>query len=274
MINKKNIKTDTSQLLAYIENNIGYIILNRPEALNALSDELTPALRRTISVYEEDNNVRVIAITGKGSSFCAGGDIKSMSQGGISKSNSIKKSVSELKLKQRTLTGAIYNSNKPTVAILSGVAAGAGLSLALSCDIRIASKQAFVTTGYGKIGLSGDYGISWLLVNIIGMAKTKELMFTSARVYASEALDLGIFNKVFSKESLEQESQKILKNIANGSPIANQAIKENIRLSAKLNFLELLDLEAENLIKTANTLDHKEGIRAFIEKREPNFTGS
>ena len=205
MIKKKSIKTNTSQLLAYIENNIGYICLNRPEARNALSDELTPALRKTVSIYENDNNVRVIAITGKGSSFCAGGDIKAMSQGGISKSSSITKLISELKIKQRTLTGAIYNSNKPTIAILPGPAAGAGLSLALSCDIRLASEKAFVTTGYGKMALSGDYGISWLLLNIVGMAKTKELMFTSARVYANEALELGIFNKVFNEVELEQE---------------------------------------------------------------------
>ena len=274
MINKKNIKTNTSQLLAYIENNIGYIILNRPEARNALSDELTPALRKTISIYEEDKTVRVIAITGKGPSFCAGGDIKSMSQGGISGSNSFEKSISELKLKQRALTGAIYNSKKPTVAILSGAAAGAGLSLALSCDIRIASDNAFITTGYGKIALSGDYGISWLLLNLVGMSKTKELMFTSARVYASEALKLGIFNKVFKAENLKEEAKKILLDIATGAPIANQAIKENIRLGSKLNFLELLDLEAENLIKTANTLDHKEGINAFLEKRNPKFLGN
>ena len=274
MINKKNIKTNTSQLLAYIENNIGYIILNRPEARNALSDELTPALRKTISIYEEDKTVRVITITGKGPSFCAGGDIKSMSQGGISGSNSFEKSISELKLKQRALTGAIYNSKKPTVAILSGAAAGAGLSLALSCDIRIASDNAFITTGYGKIALSGDYGISWLLLNLVGMSKTKELMFTSARVYASEALKLGIFNKVFKAENLKEEAKKILLDIATGAPIANQAIKENIRLGSKLNFLELLDLEAENLIKTANTLDHKEGINAFLEKRNPKFLGN
>ena len=242
--------------------------INRPTKLNAMNIDVAKEIISTFQQLDKDDSVKVIVLTGEGDkAFSAGADIEYMSK--------ISPDESEIYAKLgQEVTATVENVTKPTIAAVNGFALGGGCEVAMSCDIRIASDNAFITTGYGKIALSGDYGISWLLLNLVGMSKTKELMFTSARVYASEALKLGIFNKVFKAENLKEEAKKILLDIATGAPIANQAIKENIRLGSKLNFLELLDLEAENLIKTANTLDHKEGINAFLEKRNPKFLGN
>ena len=165
----EKIDTGTDQLLVEKENGVATIILNRPEARNALSTELTPALRRMIAQMGEDREVGALLITGAGSAFCSGGDIKGMGKG-EPQSQSAKDRVEDLRLRQKTLTGALVALRKPTIAALPGAAAGAGLAIALACDIRIAATSAFVTTGYVHVGLSGDYGIAALLTRAVGTA--------------------------------------------------------------------------------------------------------
>ena len=270
----REIATGTRQLLASIDQNIGVIILNRPEARNALSDELTPALRNIIKEFDSNEEVRSLLITGSGKAFCAGGDVKSMSTEGIGPKLTREEAIEDLQKKQLTLTGALYNFSKPSIAALPGPAAGAGLAIALACDMRYASNTAFVIAGYGRIALSGDYGISWLLSKTIGLSKAKELMFTNDKIDASEGLRIGLFNKIVEEKELYEATFNAAKNMARFSPLALSLMKKNLNNSNELNFIEALDKEAACLIDTARSNDHKEGIKAFVEKRKPKFTGN
>ncbi len=266
----EKIDTGTDQLLVEKEDGVATITLNRPQARNALSTELTPALRRMISQLAEDQDVGVLLITGAGSAFCAGGDIKGM--GNLeAEDRSIEDRVEDLRLRQRTLTGALVAVRKPTIAALPGPAAGAGLALALACDIRIAVASAFVTTGYIHVGLSGDYGIAALLTRTVGTARARELMFTGDRVNSERCEKLGIFNRVVTDGALRETAFEMALSIASGPRQALGFMKDNLEEALKHTFEESLDGEASRLIQSALNTDHREAVTAFIEKRRPNF---
>ena len=165
----------SDDVMLYSENeHVGVITLNRPEAMNSLNYPLYMAIEDCV----RESTARVLVITSNGRAFCAGGDVKSMSQGGIGPNLSREEAIVDLQEKQLTLTGALYNFTKPSIAALPGPAAGAGLSIALACDIRYVSSNAFAIAGYGRIALSGDYGITWLLSKTVGLSKAKELNLT------------------------------------------------------------------------------------------------
>ena len=272
------IETGTEELLCRLEDRVAIITLNRPKKKNALSDHLTPALRQTLLDLETKREVGCILITGSGDAFCAGGDIGGMG-GNASKDKEIserptaEERVRALIHKQETLTLRLADHAKPTIAALPGVAAGAGLCIALACDIRVACRSAFVTTAYRNIGFSGDYGGSWLLTQLIGPSKAKELFFTGRRVQSDEALALGIFNNVFEDASFENEALAKAKQIASGPPIAIAFMKEHINRAVTGDLRSNLAMEADRLIRCAATSDHKEAVKAFMEKRTPVFTG-
>ena len=272
------IETGTEELLCRLEDRVAIITLNRPKKKNALSDHLTPALRQTLLDLETKREVGCILITGSGDAFCAGGDIGGMG-GNASKDEEVserptaEERVRALIHKQETLTLRLADHAKPTIAALPGVAAGAGLCIALACDIRVACRSAFVTTAYRNIGFSGDYGGSWLLTQLVGPSKAKELFFTGRRVQSDEALALGIFNNVFEDASFENEALSMAKQIASGPPIAIAFMKEHINRAVTGDLRSNLAMEADRLIRCAATSDHKEAVKAFMEKRTPVFTG-
>ena len=272
------IETGTEELLCRLEDRVAIITLNRPQKKNALSDHLTPALRQTLLDLETKREVGCILITGSGDAFCAGGDIGGMG-GNASKDEEVserptaEERVRALIHKQETLTLRLADHAKPTIAALPGVAAGAGLCIALACDIRVACRSAFVTTAYRNIGFSGDYGGSWLLTQLVGPSKAKELFFTGRRVQSDEALALGIFNNVFEDASFENEALAMAKQIASGPPIAIAFMKEHINRAVTGDLRSNLAMEADRLIRCAATSDHKEAVKAFMEKRTPVFTG-
>ena len=272
------IETGTEELLCRLEDRVAIITLNRPKKKNALSDHLTPALRQTLLDLETKREVGCILITGSGDAFCAGGDIGGMG-GNASKDEEVserptaEERVRALIHKQETLTLRLADHAKPTIAALPGVAAGAGLCIALACDIRVACRSAFVTTAYRNIGFSGDYGGSWLLTRLVGPSKAKELFFTGRRVQSDEALALGIFNNVFEDASFENEALAMAKQIASGPPIAIAFMKEHINRAVTGDLRSNLAMEADRLIRCAATSDHKEAVKAFMEKRTPVFTG-
>jgi enoyl-CoA hydratase/carnithine racemase len=267
------VDTGTGELLCEIRDRVAVITLNRPDARNALSDHLTPALRRMIKQCGDDPNVGALLITGAGTAFCAGGDVKGMGSNSNKKEMTFEERVADLQTKQRTLTGALVALRKPTIAALPGPAAGAGMALALACDIRIASESAIMSTGYARIGLTGDYGIAWLLTRLVGTSRARELMFLSERIDARRCEMLGLVNRVVADAELRENAFALAKSLAEGPSIALARIKDNLDHAVSANFLDSMDHEAENMVRSARTTDHKEAVRAFIDKRKPVFVG-
>ena len=269
------IDTGTDELLCAIRDRVAIITLNRPEARNALSDDLTPAVRAQIRICGENPQVGALLFTGAGTAFCAGGDVKGMGARRARKKLEMShdEKVADLQERQRLLTGALVSVRKPTIAALPGPAVGAGLALAMACDIRIAAESAFVSTGYLRVGLSGDYGIAWLLTRLVGTARARELMFTGDKVDAARCEAIGLVNRVVPDAKLQQEAFALARSMAEGPTIALRYMKDNLDEALLFDFATARDHEAERLIRTTMTADHREAVQAFVEKRKPNFTG-
>lgn len=267
------IDTGTNELLCVVREGVALITLNRPEARNALSDKLTPALRTQIKERGEDPEVGAILITGAGTAFCSGGDVKGMGGRGPRGQMSFEERLADLRWRQANLTGALVAVRKPTIAALPGAAAGAGLALALACDIRIAARSAFVSTGYARIGLSGDYGIAWLMTRTVGPARARELMFTGERVDAERGERIGLFNRVVEDAKLQGEAFALAKSLAEGPRLALASMKDNLDDALHIDYATALHREAERLVRASRTADHKEAVQAFVEKRKPVFKG-
>ena len=269
----RRIDTGTDELLCEVRERVAIITLNRPEARNALSDRLSPALRAMIRHCAEDEAVGAVLLTAAGTTFCAGGDVKGMGDRSSKRSMSPAERIADLRERQRLLTGALVALRKPTVAALPGAAVGAGLAIALACDIRLAAESAFVATGYARIGLSGDYGIASLLTRLVGTGRARELMFTGERVDARRAEAIGIFNRVLPDAELQAEAFTLAHRLANGPAGALRLMKDNLDDALVIDFEAALDREAERLVEAAGTADHAEAVRAFVEKRAPVFSG-
>jgi enoyl-CoA hydratase/carnithine racemase len=268
-----DIDTGTTELLCSVRDGVALITLNRPEARNAMSDRLTPALRRMIKERGDDPAVGALLITGAGTAFCAGGDVKGMGDNSAKKDMSFEERVADLRSRQTLLTGALVAVRKPTIAALPGAAAGAGLAIALACDIRIAARSAFVSAGYARVGLSGDYGIAWLLTRAVGSIRARELMFTSERVDAERCERIGLVNRIVPDEKLQEEAFALAKSLADGPRVALRNMKDNLDEALHIDYATALDHEAERLVRSSRTEDHKEAVRAFVEKRKPVFMG-
>ncbi len=261
----KIIPTGTKQLMLTEDNDVITITLNNPQYKNALSEELTPYLRKILKKIKKQNSHKILVIKGKGDSFCSGGNIKKMNTDRkIVKKTKIEK-IDDLYHKQLELTHLISSLEIPTVAVITGPAAGAGLSLALSCDIRIGNNDAFFLSNYSKIGLTGDYGISWYLTNLLGASKAKELMFCNYRIYADEAYKMGILNFLFKKK-FENNLKNFLDNLLSQSHYALKLIKKNIEFAKNNNLRQTLKLEAKHLILSSNSKEHKLAVSNFKKK--------
>jgi enoyl-CoA hydratase/carnithine racemase len=273
------IETGTEELLCEVDAGVAMVTLNRPEKRNALSDRLTPALRETLLVVERDPGVRCVVLTGAGRAFCAGGDVSGMNAGGAASPSgdaprgSLEEAVRTLEHRQETLTLRLFELAKPTIAVLPGAAAGAGLSIALACDLRLAAESAILTTAFANIGLSGDYGASWLLTALVGTARARELFFTARRVSAQEALTLGLVNEVVADERLASRTAELARSIADGPPVALRYMKENLNRACRDDFRTCLAMEADRMVRCTRTEDHREAVQAFLAKRRPSFTG-
>ena len=181
--------------------------------------------------------------------------------------------VADLQERQRLLTGALISVRKPTLAALPGPAVGAGLALAMACDIRIAAQSAFVSTGYLRVGLSGDYGIAWLLTRLVGTSRARELMFTADKVDAARCEAIGLVNRVVPDDKLQAEAFALAKSMAEGPTLALRYMKDNLDEALLFDFSTARDHEAERLVRLTTTADHREAVQAFIDKRKPVFTG-
>jgi 2-(1,2-epoxy-1,2-dihydrophenyl)acetyl-CoA isomerase len=270
-----NIETGTTDLLATLENGIAVITLNRPEARNAMSGAMNAALQDTLANFEIDPAVKCIILTGAGKGFCAGGDVKGMAASGDGTvgDTTIDGAIHRQRLNQRATAGKLYKMPKPTIAALPGAAAGAGLSLALACDMRIMSSNAIMTTAFARVGFSGDYGGTYFMTQLIGAAKARQLYFLSERVTAAEALDLGLTNWVCEPEELMAKAMEIAGRIAAGPTVAYRYMKENLNRAIAGDVDDCMDLEATHHVHCGQTEDHRNATKAFVEKKEPVFNG-
>jgi 2-(1,2-epoxy-1,2-dihydrophenyl)acetyl-CoA isomerase len=270
-----SIDTGTQDLLASLDDGILTLTLNRPDARNAMTGPMNEALAAQLAKAELDRNVKCLVLTGAGKGFCAGGDVKGMAARGDGTvgDNTIDGAIHRQRVTQRATAGKLFSMPKPTIAALPGAAAGAGLSLALACDMRIMASTAIMTTAFARVGFSGDYGGTYFLTQLVGSAKARELYYLSDRVSAEEALRLGLTNWVCAPEELVAKTREIALRLANGPTVAYRYMKENLNRAMSGDVDDCLDLEATHHVHCGQTEDHREASKAFVEKREPVFKG-
>jgi 2-(1,2-epoxy-1,2-dihydrophenyl)acetyl-CoA isomerase len=269
------IKTGTNDLLASLDDHVLTLTMNRPDARNAMSGAMTSALAEQLAKAELDPAVKCIVLTGAGKGFCAGGDVKGMASRGDGTvgENTIDGAIHRQRINQRATAGKLFKMPKPTIAALPGAAAGAGLSLALACDLRIMASTAVLTTAFARVGFSGDYGGTYFLTQLVGSSKARELYYLSERVSADEALRLGLANWVCAPEELASKTREIAARLAKGPTVAFRYMKENLNRAMSGEVDDCLDLEATHHVHCGQTEDHREAAKAFVEKREPVFKG-
>ena len=268
--------TGTDDINTEVIDGVMRITLNRPERRNAMSDGMLQGLVASLCDAEVATDVGAVVVTGAGGAFCAGGDVKGMAEAGGEGGGSAVQYDARVHLQrgnQRDTAGKLYELPKPTIAALPGPAAGAGLSIALSCDLRYASPNAILTTAFARVGFSGDYGGTYFMSRLIGSAKARELYFLSEKVDMEEAERLGLVNGVFSEDSLQDEVMAIGRRLAQGPTVAYRYMKENLNRAVHGEMGECLDMEATHHIHCGQTRDHKEAAQAFVDKREPDFQG-
>ncbi len=228
-----------------------------------------------MAAAELDPTVKCIVLTGAGKGFCAGGDVKGMAAAGDGTvgNNTIDGAIHRQRINQRATAGRLFKMPKPTIAALPGAAAGAGLSLALACDLRIMAANAIMTTAFARVGFSGDYGGTYFMTQLIGAAKARELYFLSERVGADEALRLGLVNWICAPEELAAKTREIALRLACGPTVAYRYMKENLNRAMAGEVDDCLDLEVTHHVHCGQTEDHREATKAFVDKREPVFKG-
>jgi 2-(1,2-epoxy-1,2-dihydrophenyl)acetyl-CoA isomerase len=250
-----------------LESGAATVTLNRPEVYNALNDEITFELQDALKVVAKDDQVRVMILTGEGKAFCSGQDLKSSS------SQKNRSFLDSLHKRYNPIIRAMRNMPKPIVCRLNGVAAGAGCSIALACDIIVAAEEATLIEVFVNIGLVPDSGSSYFLPRLVGNAKAFELCAMGNKVKASDALQMGLVNKVVPMELLDKSVLEYATYFAGAPTKAIGLIKKMLQKSATSTLDEMLDYEAYCQEIAGRTDDHKEGVKAFAEKRKPNFTG-
>lgn len=269
------IDTGTPDLLAQLDAGVLTLTLNRPQARNAMTRAMNEALARELARAELDPEVRCVVLTGAGGAFCAGGDVKNMAASGDGTVGAltIDQAIHRQRVNQRETAGRLFKMPKPTLAVLPGPAAGAGLALALACDLRLMASTAIMTTAFARVGFSGDYGGSYFMTQLVGAAKARELYLLSERVPAEEALRLGLANWICAPEQLAERTRAIAGRLASGPTVAYRYMKENLNRAMAGEVDECLDLEATHHVHCGQTEDHREAAKAFVEKREPVFKG-
>ena len=281
MSDRREIDTGSPDLLAHVEGRIATLTMNRPARRNALSAGMLQGLAAALAEAELAPDVGCVVLTGAEGAFCAGGDVKGMSESHTRSDSdagerraTLDEAIHQQRLSQRETAGRLWKMPKPTIAMLPGPAAGAGLSLALACDFRVASADAILTTAFAKVGFAGDYGGTFFMTQLIGAAKTRELYFLSERLDAAEAERLGLVHRVVPAAELEKATFELAGRLARGPAVAYRYMKENINRAATGGDVdECLDLEATHHVHSGLTRDHKNAVQAFMEKRTPEFEG-
>lgn len=268
----------SEHLIESFENGIATLTMNRPEARNAMSGAMMDALHEAVPRLAGDRKVRTLVLTGAGGAFCAGGDVKGFAspdsdeKPGKREVPSLEDRVNGLRSGME-LSRLLHEMPKPTLAVIPGAAAGAGLSLALACDLRFALDTAKITTAFSKIGASGDYGGSWFMTHLLGAAKTRELYFSADVISGREAWQMGLVTKVASAETFAEEARAYAEYLAGLPTVALGYMKKNINAAMSSSMSQVFDMEAMHMMRCFQTEDHKAAAKAFVKKESPVFHG-
>jgi 2-(1,2-epoxy-1,2-dihydrophenyl)acetyl-CoA isomerase len=269
-----NIDTGSPDLIARRDGHVAILSLNRPDSRNAFSDSMFDGFAAALPAIAADQDIWILLLTGEGGAFCAGGDVKAMNQNNNAGAGlSSETRYQAFRRHQATLSVALRQLPQPVVAALPGAAVGAGLSMALAADLRIAAERALIITGFANVAVSGDFGLSWFLPRLIGESKAKELFFCSPRLSARQAADLGIINVVLPDEEFEAAALQWCHELAERAPVALRYMKQNINRAFEVPLDKALDGEAIGMTFTMQTNDHREAAAAFVEKRLAVFVG-
>lgn len=258
-------------LLEDLRDGVLTLTMNRPDARNALTLEMSTLLTDALRRAAIDPAVRAVVLTGAGGAFCAGGDVKAMAAG-RDRDVGFEQRVARLR-ERAEASRLLHEMAKPTVALIPGPAAGAGLALALACDFRLAAANAKLTVAFAKVGLSGDYGASYFLTQVVGAAKARELLMLSPLLAADDSLRIGLVHRVYPADRFDAESAAFVAALAAGPTVALGYVKHNVNLAANSDLRSSIDSEALHQIRCMGTADHAEAARSFVEKRAPRFVG-
>src|SRR5581483_4513731 len=258
------------QFLFELTENVAWLTLNRPESMNAMSTDMMSGLTEALDRCTNDDDIRAVVLTGAGErAFCAGGDVKGMASRGEGRGNgaapTVEDRIAGLLRGMRQTSLVLHTMPKPTLACVNGFAMGAGLSLALSCDLRTMADTAQMGTAFAGVALAGDYGGTWFMTRLIGAAKTRQLYYLNERVKSDEALALGLVNRVAPAAELRNATQELAAQIASGPTKTFSMMKENLVLAEHADLETLLQQEAKYQIMSGTTADHREAAQAFVE---------
>ncbi len=258
-----------ADLLETIEDGVGILTLSRPDRLNALSQEMLAGLRDGLGRFAEDAAVGAIVITGSGRGFCAGGDVKEMAH---RTHQTYEERVTRLS-RMHELPQMMRRHPKVILAMVNGVAVGAGLGLAMACDMRIAARAARFGTAFAGIAYSGDFGGSWLLTQLVGPARAREMYLLADVIDAEQAERIGLVNRVVDDAALAEQTMALARRLAAGPRLAYGYMKRNLNAAETETLATVCDLEAVHQARTGLSEDHRESVEAFAEKRRPIFQG-
>lgn len=275
--------SEESLLTALDSEGIFWITINRPQVKNAVDLLTQRLLRDALLAVRYDPGVRVVVLQGAGDAFCTGGDVNDFGRVDAGHPLAAKWGSTDHwpalefrtdRLRENTETSnLLYTMPKPTIAMVRGPAAGAGMSLALACDFRIGGTSARFISAFAKIGTSGDYGGTYFLTQLVGPSKAKEIYMLGERIEAEEAFRLGLLNRLVEEDKLEAETAAFANALASGAPIAQRYVKANINAALCESHERVLEREANSMMRTIKSEDSAEAIRAFKEKRPPKFEG-
>jgi 2-(1,2-epoxy-1,2-dihydrophenyl)acetyl-CoA isomerase len=253
---------------------VGVAVFNRPDRRNALSPAMMTALKEVLAAFETDDDVGAVLLTGAGKAFSAGGDVKGFAErGGEGGSTDVPRAerVALQQASQQATVGKLYSMEKPTIAALPGAAAGAGLGLALACDLRIGCTATVIATAFARVGLSGDYGTAWLLQHLVGPSKARRLMFFGDRLNAEQASELGLVDWLVDTDQLAEFALTTAAKLAAGPRLALRLMKRNLLDAGEFDLPTAMAREIPRHMECGVSEDHKEAVAAFVEKREPTF---
>lgn len=261
-------------LLTEVVEGVGLLTMNRPQRRNALSDDMVQAMGVALAAWEDDPAVGAIVLTGAGGAFCAGGDLSDFAaRGGLNNglTDADPSQVEWVRRGQRETVLRIHEYRKPVIAAIPGAAAGAGLGLALACDVRVGTEKSLLTAAFAGVGLSGDYGVTWHLTRLVGPARARQLLFFGDKVGGEQALAWGLLNWLVDPAELTDWALTFASRLAAGPRFALSQIKRNLAFAATADLEASLEFEAVSQIESAASADHREGVAAFVEKRPPTY---